>query len=111
MRILVGGECTPSARPRASGAGARLPRHRRRAMIARSSRGERRVAIETRLFVVGCPRSGTTWVRSLLAERPEVATHDHESNLFTRYLARLEDDWEGERAQHARGQNPYALLG
>jgi Sulfotransferase family len=33
------------------------------------------------VFVVGCPRSGTTWVRSILAAHPNVVSGD-ESHLF-----------------------------
>jgi hypothetical protein len=38
-------------------------------------------AIKTRLFLVGCPRSGTTLLQSLLAAHPEVASFP-ESHLF-----------------------------
>jgi Sulfotransferase family len=35
----------------------------------------------SKFFIVGCPRSGTTWIRSLLAPHPAVVTGD-ESHLF-----------------------------
>ena len=37
------------------------------------------------VFVVGCPRSGTTWLRKLLASNPKVHS-GRESNLFAWYL-------------------------
>ncbi len=47
-------------------------------------------------FVVGCPRSGTTWLRMLLAQHPAVAT-TRETHLFDRYISRLYESWEEER--------------
>lgn len=47
-------------------------------------------------FIVGAPRSGTTWVQLLLAQHPDVATAQ-ETHLFTRYLAALWDGWKRER--------------
>jgi hypothetical protein len=47
------------------------------------------------LFVVGCPRSGTTWLQLLLAQHPAVATRN-ETNLFL-YLDSLERRWEREK--------------
>jgi hypothetical protein len=37
------------------------------------------------VFLVGCPRSGTTWVQRLLACHPGIAT-GQESNLFEMYI-------------------------
>lgn len=48
-----------------------------------------------RVFIVGCPRSGTTWVQLLLAQHPAVAT-SQETHLFSRYLAPLERGWKFE---------------
>lgn len=50
------------------------------------------------LFVVGAPRSGTTWVQLLLAQHPDVATVQ-ETHLFSRYLGPLYRAWrlDGER--------------
>lgn len=53
------------------------------------------------LFVVGCPRSGTTWVQLLLAQHPHVAT-SQETHLFTNYLNALEKCWQGEKRQPLR---------
>jgi hypothetical protein len=41
-----------------------------------------------KLFVVGCPRSGTTWLQIVLGSHPEIAT-TRETHLFDRYLAGL----------------------
>lgn len=47
---------------------------------------------ETLLFLVGCPRSGTTWLQLLLYQHPLLAT-SQETHLFSRYLARVLADW------------------
>ena len=38
-----------------------------------------------RLFIVGCPRSWTSWLRQLLGAHPRVAAAE-ESPVFYRYL-------------------------
>ena len=38
------------------------------------------------VFLVGCPRSGTTWLQRLLAGHPDVHT-GQESNLFKDYIS------------------------
>jgi hypothetical protein len=51
---------------------------------------------ETRMtyaFVVGCPRSGTTWLQMLLSQHPEIAT-TQETHLFNSYIAPLQDAWK-----------------
>ncbi|MFQ5678541.1 MAG: sulfotransferase [Gemmatimonadota bacterium] len=48
------------------------------------------------VFVVGAPRSGTTWVQLLLAQHPDVAT-SQETHLFERYLMHLERTWLREK--------------
>lgn len=48
------------------------------------------------VFVVGCPRSGTTWVQMLLAQHPEVATAP-ETQIFAYYLDHFQRQWEHER--------------
>ncbi|MES1926236.1 sulfotransferase [Salinisphaera sp. T31B1] len=48
------------------------------------------------LFVVGCPRSGTTWLQMLLAQHPAIATAQ-ETHLFNGYLSELRTLW----ARHA----------
>lgn len=55
------------------------------------------------LFIIGTPRSGTTWTQILLAQHPEVAT-GRETHLFTRYLGPLLDQYRKERmAEEADG--------
>ncbi len=44
------------------------------------------------VFVVGCPRSGTTWLQRLLASHPRIRT-GQESNLFTQYVGPQLKDW------------------
>lgn len=47
------------------------------------------------VFVVGCPRSGTTWVQLLLAEHPEVVTAP-ETQIFAYYLDHFQRQWRHE---------------
>lgn len=65
-----------------------------------------------RLFVVGCPRSGTTWVRSLLAAHPRVSAAPVETAVFTLYLSRLTAAWNAEtrRAEPDKGYGLRSLL-
>lgn len=49
-----------------------------------------------KLFVIGCPRSGTTWVQLLLAQHPQVATAQ-ETHLFNGYIAPLDAAWRRQR--------------
>jgi len=48
------------------------------------------------VFLVGAPRSGTTWVQLMLASTDEVVTAN-ESHLFSEYLASLFDGWDAFR--------------
>jgi len=62
------------------------------------------------LFIVGFPRSGTTWLRALLAGHPHVAALEAESYLFDAlYLGHLDASWQSERAHAAAGGRPFAL--
>lgn len=45
------------------------------------------------LFILGSPRSGTTWLQLLLAQHPRVAT-TQETHLFGRYLSPLDERWK-----------------
>jgi hypothetical protein len=45
------------------------------------------------ILVVGAPRSGTTWVQSLLGAQPGVVT-PQETDVFTRYIRPLHDAWQ-----------------
>ncbi|HEY7057652.1 MAG TPA: sulfotransferase [Vicinamibacterales bacterium] len=44
------------------------------------------------VLIVGCPRSGTSWLQLLLAQHPAIAT-TQETHLFNNYLSRLEKTW------------------
>ena len=46
-------------------------------------------------FIVGCGRSGTTWLRMLLAQHSAVAS-PRETHLFDRYVSRLYEAWKEE---------------
>lgn len=52
-------------------------------------------------FIVGCGRSGTTWLRMLLAQHQAVAS-PLETHLFDQYLSRLHERWEEERKTGSR---------
>ncbi len=60
------------------------------------------------VFLVGCPRSGTTWVQMLFAQHPAIAT-TQETHLFEGYLAPLRRAWERDRTNH-RGIGVQAAL-
>lgn len=49
------------------------------------------------IFIVGSPRSGTSWLRTLLAGHPDLAS-PHELHLFERYLVPIERAWGAEEA-------------
>lgn len=61
---------------------------------------------ENLVFVVGCPRSGTTWLQRLLATHPGIQT-GQETHLFNPYLGAPARAWawttDPERAQMGRG--------
>jgi hypothetical protein len=48
------------------------------------------------VLLVGAPRSGTTWLQSMLGSHPAVAT-PQETDLFSRYVAPLAEAWEWQR--------------
>lgn len=47
------------------------------------------------IFLVGCPRSGTTWLQLLLGQHPAVATL-HETHLFPDYLQGWVTRWQAD---------------
>lgn len=50
---------------------------------------------QKKLFIVGCPRSGTTWVQLLLSQHPGVATAP-ETQIFSYYLVHFLNQWRHE---------------
>jgi hypothetical protein len=58
------------------------------------------------IFVQGAPRSGTTWLVTLLATHPEIAGVEAESHLFEYGVDRLFDNFEG-RHPNLRGLSSY----
>src|SRR6185437_13587512 len=54
---------------------------------------------ENLVFVVGCPRSGTTWVQRLLATHPCVRT-GQESDLFDIYVGPQLRAWQLELTEY-----------
>jgi hypothetical protein len=58
------------------------------------------------IFVEGAPRSGTTWLVTLLATHPEIAGVEAESHLFDFGIDHLFDNFEG-RDPHLHGLQSY----
>jgi hypothetical protein len=58
-------------------------------------------------FIMGCPRSGTTWLHRLVASHPLVAT-GQESNLFDFYVGPQLRSWKNE-VQYFDGRGPNGL--
>jgi Sulfotransferase family len=59
------------------------------------------------LFLVGCPRSGTTWLQIILGSHPAIATV-RETHLFDRYLADIYARYESEAQK--RGKDGLRIL-
>jgi hypothetical protein len=60
------------------------------------------------LFVVGCPRSGTTWVQQLLASHPCIRT-GQESDLFDLYIGPQLRAWQRELDPASSGRGGVGL--
>lgn len=60
------------------------------------------------LFIVGCPRSGTTWLQMLLSQHPAVATAQ-ETHLFDGCVAGLQAAWDRDRTD-TRGVGLQAVI-
>jgi hypothetical protein len=60
------------------------------------------------VFVVGCPRSGTTYLQKLLASHPRVLT-GQESDLFDMYIGPLTRIWERELRTPSDGRGGVGL--
>lgn len=70
-------------------------------------RGERQVLNadydgHNMVFVVGCPRSGTTWLQRLLSSHPRILT-GQESQVFEVNIAPQLRDWKKMRNPQIRG--------
>jgi len=68
------------------------------------------MSFATPAFLVGCPRSGTTWLQLLLSRHPAVATCQ-ETHLFGVYIRRLEIAWKREKERSVSGRRPIGLSG
>ncbi|HEY2596345.1 MAG TPA: sulfotransferase, partial [Chloroflexota bacterium] len=60
------------------------------------------------VFVVGCPRSGTTWVQRLLASHSCIRT-GQESDLFDMYVGPLLHTWQQELRVDSSGRGGVGL--
>jgi hypothetical protein len=62
-----------------------------------------------KLFVIGCPRSGTTWIQLLLSQLDEIATAP-ETQIFAYYLVQFERQWREEHGDPTGNQQGRAGL-
>lgn len=62
-----------------------------------------------KLFIIGCPRSGTTWLQLLLAQHPRVATAP-ETQIFAYYLEHFLRQWQHEHEGPGRKHQGQAGL-
>jgi Sulfotransferase family len=60
-----------------------------------AARAMTRISVMKTVFLVGCPRSGTTWLQIILGSHPAIATV-RETHLFDRYLSNLYAQYDGE---------------
>ena len=49
------------------------------------------------VFVIGCSRSGTTWVQIMLCQHPKVVT-SQETHLFSNYVRHMYQQWQAENS-------------
>jgi len=54
------------------------------------------------VFLVGCPRSGTTWLQKLLASHPKVRSGE-ESHFFSLYVGPQLRSWNNQKTRHFNG--------
>jgi LPS sulfotransferase NodH len=59
------------------------------------------------VFLVGCPRSGTTWLQKLLASHPKVLTGE-ESHLFSLYVGPPLRAWNDQKTRHFNNGRGHA---
>lgn len=55
------------------------------------------------IFIIGAPRSGTTWLHRMLEQHPAIATAPRELTLFSRYLAPAYASFRKEKGHMDRG--------
>jgi len=60
------------------------------------------------LFIIGAPRSGTTWLQILLAQHPDVATTS-ETHVYTQYINLFLERWQFEKNRKADGYKVSGL--
>ena len=53
------------------------------------------------VFLVGCPRSGTTWLQKLLASHPKIRSGE-ESHFFSLYVGPQLRSWKDQKTRHFR---------
>ena len=54
------------------------------------------------VFLVGCPRSGTTWLQRLLASHPRIRSGE-ESHFFSLYVGPQLRSWNDQKTRHFNG--------
>jgi LPS sulfotransferase NodH len=54
------------------------------------------------VFLVGCPRSGTTWLQKLLASHPRIHSGE-ESHFFSLYVGPQLRSWNDQKTRHLNG--------
>lgn len=62
------------------------------------------------VFIVGCPRSGTTWLQNLLAENKKVKTLGNESHLFDHYIGPLLRKWKEDKGSTQTSQSLATII-
>lgn len=60
------------------------------------------------VFIIGCQRSGTSWIQELIASHPKVHT-GQESFIFARYLGSQVRAWRNELEDTAKGRGGDGL--
>ncbi len=55
------------------------------------------------VFIVGAPRSGTTWLQSIFAMHPDVSALDFELRHFSSYIKPLLNSWKNEITNNTKG--------